>query len=293
MRYPLSEKLGFIGVGAMGSAIASRLVADHDLYVSDLNRQAADELVSQGATFMSADETAKRCLYVFLSLPGPANVFELLLGDQGIARHFAPGTLVIDTTTGAPTTDREIVPALAELGVDFVDAPIAGGVKRARAGTATLMVGGSEQAFAKARDLLMAVTPDVFHVGPAGTGHAMKLVNNLLNSCNRFAALEAVRLGQACGIDQDTVVEVINKSSSRNYTTENTFPQLLSGGSYRAQGFTLQLMLKDLHLANEMAESLGHATPIGHLVEEFTMEAIDRFGPDADQSRFMAEWYAD
>ncbi|MER5435810.1 NAD(P)-dependent oxidoreductase [Streptomyces sp. NPDC002588] len=284
-------KLGFIGIGAMGSAIASRLVTGRELYVNDLNRQAADELVRQGATFAPTDEMAKQCRYVFLSLPGPANVVELLLGSEGIARHFEPGTLVVDTTTGTPTTDKEIVSALAELGVDFVDAPIAGGVKRAREGTATLMVGASEQAFTKARDLLLAVTSDVHHVGPSGAGHAMKLVNNLLNSCNRFAALEAVRLGQAYGIDQDTVVEVINKSSSRNYTTETTFPQLLSGDSYRPQGFTLQLMLKDLHLANEMAESLGHATPIGHLVEEFTQEAIDRFGPGADQSQLMAEWY--
>lgn len=287
----MTEKLGFIGVGAMGSAIASRLVAGHELYVYDLNRQAADELVLQGATFMPADEMAKHCEFVFLSLPGPANVVELLLSPQGIARHLAPGTVVIDTTTGAPTADKEITAALAELGVEFIDAPIAGGVKRARAGTATLMVGGAEQTFAKVRDLLLAVTSDVHHVGPTGAGHAMKLVNNLLNNCNRFAALEAIRLGQACGIDQDTVVDVVNKSSGRNYTTENTFPQLLSGDSYRPQGFTLQLMLKDLHLANELADSLGHGTPIGHLVEAFTREAIDRFGPGADQSQLMAEWY--
>ncbi|MFC9220594.1 NAD(P)-dependent oxidoreductase [Streptomyces hygroscopicus] len=287
----MTEKLGFIGVGAMGSAIASHLVAGHELYVYDLNRQATDELVRQGATFMPAEEMAKHCRYIFLSLPGPANVTELLLGPQGIARHFAKGTLVIDMTTGTPTADKEIISALDGLGVDFVDAPIAGGVSRAWAGTATLMVGGSEQAFAKARDLLLAVTSEVLHVGPAGAGHAMKLVNNLLNNCNRFAALEAVRLGQAYGLDQDTVVDTINKSSGRNYTTENTFPKLLSGDSYKPQGFTLQLMLKDLRLANEMAESLSHDTPIGHLVEKFTVEAIDRFGPDADQSQFMAEWY--
>lgn len=282
--------MGFIGVGAMGSAIASRLIEAHELYVNDRNPEAAEDLIRGGATFMAAAEIAKHCAKVFLSLPGPANVTELLLGPDGIAQHFMSGTTVIDTTTGTPTADTEIVAALAERGVDFVDAPIAGGVRRARAGTATLMVGGSEEAFAKVRELLLCVTPDVHHVGPVGAGHAMKLVNNLLNSCNRFAALEAVRLGQACGITQNTVVEVLNKSTGRNYTTEYTFPQLLSGDTYKPQGFVLELMRKDIHLANELAEKLGHGTPIGHLVEKFTEEAIDRFGPNADQSQLMAEW---
>jgi 3-hydroxyisobutyrate dehydrogenase len=287
----MTEKVGFIGVGSMGSAIASRLVGAYELHVNDRNRQAADDLVRDGATFTPAEEIAKQCTRVFLSLPKPTHVAELLFGPDGIAQHFAPGSVVIDTTSGTPLTVADIVAPLADRGVDYVDSPIAGGVRRAREGTATLIVGGSEEAFAKARDLLLTVTPNVFHVGPVGAGHAMKLVNNLINSCNRFAALEAVRLGQACGIDQDTVIEVLNKGTGRNYSTEYTFPQLLSGDTYKLQGFTLELMRKDVHLANELAESLGHDTPIGHLVETLTEKGIERFGPDADQSQLMAEWY--
>ena len=121
----------------------------------------------------------------------------------------------------------------------------------------------------------------------------MKLVNNLLNACNRFAALEAVRLGQAAGSYQDEVVAVLNKSSGRNYATEYTFPPLLSGGTYKPQGFTLELMLKDVRLAVELADSSGTATPVGQLVGDLTDEAIARFGPGADQSQLMAEWYQD
>ncbi|UUU27838.1 NAD-binding protein [Streptomyces sp. DSM 40750] len=135
------------------------------------------------------------------------------------------------------------------------------------------------------------MTTEVVHVGPVGSGHAMKLVNNLLNACNRFAALETIRLGVAAGMRQEVVVDVINKSSGRNYATEYTFPQLLSGDAYKPQGFTLQLMLKDIRLANELAEALDHSTPIGNLVQEFTQQAIERFGPTADQSQMMAEWY--
>ncbi len=289
----MTERVGFIGVGAMGSAIASRFLRSHELYVNDRNPAAADELVDGGATFATADEIATACQTVFLSLPGPANVTELLLGPEGLASRLAPGSVVIDTTTSIPTADAEIVAVLADRGVDFADAPIAGGVRRAKAGTATLMVGASEQVFDRIKGLLLTVTSDVFHLGPVGTGHAMKLVNNLLNACNRFAALEAVRLGQACGIDQDQVVAVINKSSSRNYATEYTFPQLLSGGSYKPQGFTLELMRKDVHLAIELASGLGHRAPMGKLAEDLADEAIERFGPGADQSQMMAEWYDD
>jgi len=289
----MTEPVGYIGVGAMGSAIASRFLGSRELYVNDRNRAAAEELVAGGATFAGLDEIAARCRVVFLCLPGPAQVAGLVLGPEGLAAKLAPGSVVIDNTTSTPTADEEIVAALAERGIDYADAPIAGGVRRAREGTATLMVGASESVFDRIKDLLLTVTSDVFHLGPIGAGHAMKLINNLLNGCNRFAALEAVRLGQACGIEQDDVVAVINKGSSRNYATEVTFPQLLSGDTYKPQGFTLALMQKDVRLAVELADSLGHRVPVGKLALELAGEAVARFGPDADQSQMMAEWYED
>jgi 3-hydroxyisobutyrate dehydrogenase len=283
--------IGFIGVGAMGSSIASRLVGPYELLVSDRNPAAAEDLVNQGATFVSTDEIVATCRTVFLCLPGPANVTELLLGPAGLSSQLMPRSVVIDTTTSIPSVDAEIAAALRERDIDFVDAPIGGGVRRARAGTAVLMVGAAPEVFARVKDLLQAVTPEVFHVGRVGTGHAMKLVNNLLNACNRFAALEVVRLGEVAGLERDVIIDVLNKSSGRNYATEYTFPHLLSGDSYLPQGFTLELMLKDVRLANELAESVGHRTPIGNIVQKFTEEAIERFGAGADQSQMMAEWY--
>ena len=234
---------------------------------------------------------------MFLSLPRPADVLDLLVGEGKLAALLQPGSVVIDTTTGAPTTDREIIEALSAREVDFCDAPIGGGVSRAEAGTAALMVGGSDEVFDRVKPLLLAVTEDVIHVGPAGAGHTAKLVNNLLNSCNRFAAMEAIRLGEVAGIPREVIVDVINRGSARNYATENTYPKMLMGGTpeepYKLQNFTLQLLEKDLRLANQLAEDLHHDTPIGHLVQQFVDRAIERFGPDADQSQMMAEWYED
>ena len=285
------EPVGFVGVGAMGSAIASRLVGEYDLRVTDRNPAAADDLVAAGAKYATAEDIAATCSIVLLSLPGPADVVDLLIGAGGLAELLRPGTVVIDTTTSTPTADAQITAVLTPKGVEFADAPIAGGVRKARDGASTLMVGAAPETFAKIETLLRAVTPSVSHVGPVGAGHTLKVVNNLLNACNRFAALEAIRLGQAAGLPQDVIVDVINRSSGRNYTTEYTFPTLLSGDTYKPQGFSLALMLKDMTLANQMARELGHRAPIGALVEELTAEAVERFGSAADQSQLMAEWY--
>jgi 3-hydroxyisobutyrate dehydrogenase-like beta-hydroxyacid dehydrogenase len=288
----MREPIGFIGVGAMGASIASRLVGGHEVLVNDRNPAAATELVAAGARFAEASEIAASCRTVFLCLPGPPQVLDLLLGADGLANSLEPGSLVIDITTGTPIADTEIVSVLAERGVTYVDSPIAGGVRRAREGTALLMVGAESDVFARIEPILREITSEVVRCGPVGAGHAMKLVNNLLNACNRFAALETIRLGVAAGITQDVVVDVINKGSGRNYTTANTYPQLLAGDTWKPQGFAIDLMLKDVRLANELAASLGHQTPIGTLAQEFTRQAIDRFGPKADQSQMMAEWYA-
>jgi 3-hydroxyisobutyrate dehydrogenase len=285
------DTIGFIGVGAMGSSIASRLVAGHELLVHDRNPSAADEMVSMGARFATLDDIASKCRTIFLCLPGPAQVKDLLLGAGGLAQSLTRGTTVIDTTTSTPTTDAEVVAQLELHGVTYVDSPIAGGVSRAREGTALLMVGADPKVYAGIEGLLHEVTSEAVNVGPVGAGHAMKLANNLLNACNRFAALEVIRLGVASGVKQEVVVDIINRGSGRNYATEHTFPKLLSSDPYKPQGFTLGLMLKDVRLATDLADALDHETPVGDLAEQLTQRAIERFGPNADQSQMMAEWY--
>ena len=287
----MSEAIGFIGVGAMGSALAGRLVDSYSLHVYDLNRAAADELVDKGAVFAAPQDIARTCKRVLLSLPGPADVHDLLFGEDGLVHHLAPGSVVIDTTTGAPTMDGEIAAALSSGSIQFADAGVAGGVRGIRAGTGTLMVGASSATYAQIEDLLQCITPTVFHVGGVGAGHTVKLVNNLLNSCNRFAALEAARLGEANGLSRDAIIEVLNKSTGRSFVTEYTFTQLLNGDTWKPQGFTIDLMRKDLGLATDLAKDLGHETPIGNLVQGFVDTAIERLGPRTDQSQMMAEWY--
>ena len=153
---------------------------------------------------------------------------------------------------------------------------LAGGVPRAYSGDATLMVGASDSDFERARPDLTLVTDTVFHVGPVGAGHAAKLVNNLLNACNRFAALETISLAERFGIRQDLMVDVINVSSGKSWVTEYTFPALVATG--KKQGFTLELMRKDVRLANELASHVGHDMPLAALVASFMDQAVHRIG---------------
>jgi 3-hydroxyisobutyrate dehydrogenase len=287
----MADRAGFIGVGAMGSAIASRLVGSTTLLVNDLNPRAAEDLVDAGATFATLDEIARSCQYVFFCLPAPKDVTDLLFDDSALADSLTAGTVVIDMTSSTPAVDDEIARRLAAKEIRFVDSPIAGGVRRARTGDATLMVGADHEDFDTIKHLLLTVTPNVYHVGAVGTGHAMKLVNNLLNACHRFAALQCVRLAVKDGIDEAMAIAVLNSGSGRSYVTEYTFPELMRKN--QLQGFTIELMRKDVRLANELAVSLDHDLEIGRLVEKYMDEAVGRFGPQADQTEMMLAWYPD
>ena len=272
----------------MGSAIASRLVDTYELWVNDLNPDVAAPLVERGARFVALEDIAT-CPVVFLSLPGPKNVLDLLLGDDGLVHRMQEGSLVIDTTSSTPLVDEDLAKQLAEHGVAYVDSPIAGGVPRAYSGDATLMVGASDRDFERARPYLTLVTNTVFHVGPVGAGHAAKLVNNLLNACNRFAALETINLAERFGIRQDLMVDVINVSSGKSWVTEYTYPALVATG--KKQGFTLELMRKDVRLANDLAAHVGHDMPLAALVASFMDQAVERLGASQDQTDLMQQWY--
>jgi 3-hydroxyisobutyrate dehydrogenase len=288
------DKIGFVGVGAMGGSIAARLSPHHELLVNDRNPDATARLVGLGAKVADLPDLAAQCATVFICLPGPQQVRDLVIdGDQPLAELLRPGSVLVDITSSIPGLDHEIAAVLGERGVDFVDCPIAGGVSRAQQGTATLMAGGSDAAFARVEPLLLEIADTVVHVGPTGTGHAMKLVNNLLNACNRYAALETVHLAELAGIERSVALDVINRASGRNFTTEFTFPLLLSGENWKPQNFTLELWLKDVRLANELADSLGHQMPIGRIALANTQRGVTRFGPRADQSQLMFEWYDD
>ena len=272
--------IGYIGLGAMGGALAARLQLSHSLHVFDLNAMAVQHLVSLGATACaSARELGERCEVVLLCLPTSNHVRTALQGEQGLGAGLRPGSLVIDQTTGDPAVTRTLAVELATRGVELVDAPVSGGATGARAGTIAIMVGGADAAFARAAPLLKAISPNVFHAGAVGAGHVMKLVNNMLSATQRLASMEALSLAAKNGIDAQRACEVLCAGGAKNVFLEKAMPTILKGDL--APGFTLALMHKDVRLACDLGS--GSEVPLfyGNLTREMLQLAISELGAQA------------
>ena len=212
---------------------------------------------------------------------------DLTIVNSGSARmelmSGTSGTSIIDMTTGEPKITRKIENILSKKGINFVDAPVSGGPKGALNGTIAIMAGCKEDHYEKIKPLLNVISENVFHTGDVGSGHSLKAGNNLLNLICRIATFEVVSLLVKDGIDPNTAVEVIQKSSGRNYATEITLPDnILSGKMF--QGFTTGLMNKDATIALNNGELLKTDLPLGQLSKKILQETIEKFGLEADMS---------
>jgi 3-hydroxyisobutyrate dehydrogenase len=272
--------IGYIGLGAMGSALATRLLQAHALRVFDLQRDAVQRLVDGGALPCgSARELGSHCDIVLVCLPTSNHVRALLDGPDGLAAGLRPGSLVIDQTTGDPALTRELAAALAARGVALVDAPVSGGAAGARAGTIAIMVGGSDEACARAMPVLQAISPNVFRAGGVGAGHVMKLVNNMLSAAQRLASMEALSLAAKNGIEPQRACEILLAGGARNAFLEKAMPAVLKGDL--APGFTLALMHKDVRLGCDLGASSGVPLFYGNLTREMLQMSISELGAQA------------
>ncbi|HLB14849.1 MAG TPA: NAD(P)-dependent oxidoreductase [Burkholderiales bacterium] len=250
-------KIGFIGLGVMGAPMSQRLLdRGHALVVHDLDRDAVRRLTAAGAAeAASAREVADAAHTVFVSLPTPAIVREVALGDNGIARGRAVRTFVDLSTTGS-VVEREVAAALAARGIEAVDAPVSGGAAGAQKGTLAVMAAGRAEAVAGVRPLL-EIFGKVFIVGDrAGQGQLMKLINNLLSSTAFAITCEALVAGVKGGLDADAMLAVINAGSGRNGATEDKFPKWVLPRTF-AFGFPIASVCKDIALAIEECQALG------------------------------------
>ncbi len=209
------------------------------------------------------------------------------LGNMGsplCERLLLKNTFIIDMTTGEPEVTRNIFNVLAKKNINFVDAPVSGGPRGAKDGIIAIMAGCEEIIFQKIKPLLNIISKNVFHAGPIGSGHSLKAGNNLLNLICRIATFEVISMLVKDGIDPKKAVEVIQKSSGRNYATEITLPDnILSGKMF--QGFTTGLMNKDASIALKNGTLLNVNLPLGDLSKKILQETIDDFGLDADMSK--------
>lgn len=267
--------IGFIGLGNMGGPMALNLVkAGHPVKVFDLVESAMMVLTEAGAKRATSPQDACDGVEVLISmLPAGQHVRRLYLGDKedgdgGLLAVLDSSVLVIDASTIAPDDVRLVASHAAELGIDFMDAPVSGGVAGARAGTLSFIVGGEADAYARALPLLEVMGKNLFHAGPAGSGQVAKICNNMLLGILMSGTAEALALGVKNGLDPAVLSEVMKQSSGGNWALNvyNPWPGVMEAApaSHDYQGgFLVDLMAKDLGLAWEMALGSKSAVPMG------------------------------
>ncbi|MDA0662875.1 MAG: NAD(P)-dependent oxidoreductase [Proteobacteria bacterium] len=278
--------IGYVGLGNMGGALARRMQLSRPLRVYDLRPESVSALVDKGAiATQDGASLARESDVVMTCLPTSQNVREAIFGAGGLLEGLAPGKIIIDQTTGDPNETRAMAAELRAHGVELVDAPVSGGIRGADAGTIALMVGASDELFAKVRPVLELISPNIFHCGGTGNGHVMKLVNNVTSACIRAATYEAVSMGAKNGLSLATMAEVMNKGTSYSSTTANHMPKLLSGS--RDVNFALGLMLKDVRLATQLGIDSGAPMMIGNMVRGMLQSASYDMGPDVDMNEII------
>jgi len=276
-------KAAFLGLGAIGRPMAMRLAARTQLTVWNRTRARADELAAQcGARATgSPREAAQGADVVLTCLPTSADVERLLAGADGLEAGLAADSLFLDCTSGDPATSRRIAQRLAARGVAFADCPVSGGTSGAEAGTLTVMVGGDEATFARARPVLEAFGRRIEHMGPVGTGHAMKAVNNALLAVNLEAFGEGVAALVKAGVPARKAVEVLNSSSGRSFVSEALVPERVLTGRW-PQTFRLALLDKDVGIALGVLDENGVPGPVLHLIGALFRHARATLGEEAD-----------
>lgn len=270
----------------MGTPMAQCLArAGYELWVADLDgaRVAAlIESVGDGTAQPLTAAAAGSLDALITMLPNSAIVEDTVLGTEGWARHLRAGAVVLDMSTSEPTRSRQLGATLTGRGLYYLDAPVSGGVARARAGTLAVLVGGEAPVLERCRVLLEAMG-SVLHVGAAGTGHAAKALNNYVSATGLVATVEALQVGARFGIDPAVMTAVLNASTGRTNTSENKVRQFMLSGTY-ASGFTMRLMNKDLEIAQSLARSVDYPMQLGAACVALWSEAAKRVPAGADHT---------
>lgn len=266
----MGTRVGMIGLGAMGLPMARRLLASgfEVAVVPHQNRVPAQQLQSEGASLVESAWEAAQCSDVVIaSVPDVPQVRDVLFGERGLAIGDVGDLLFIDMSTITPTAAKEHHARLGERGIQALDAPVSGGPARAGDGTLTIMVGGDQAAYERGLPVLRALGKNIVHVGPAGSGQAVKLVNQLIISIVMVANAEALSLGVKAGVPLETLLEVISTSSGSNYLMQSWLPKTLFSGDISG-GFALDLLMKDLRAALNWANEMGAPAFGGALAQQ-------------------------
>jgi 3-hydroxyisobutyrate dehydrogenase len=279
--------VGFVGVGNMGWPMAACLVkAGFTVHVNDSRREVANNFVQQvgGDAPDTLRQLGAASDVVITMLPTSVIVEQVLMGgDDNVVAGMKPGTVVIEMSSGVPSVTQLLAERVMELGSQLIDAPVSGGVPRAKTGELAIMAGGDSAIIDSVMPVLSTMGTTVLRTGAVGSGQAMKALNNLVSSGGFLIGIEALLIGQRFGLDPAVMVDVLNAATGMNNSTQKKFKQFVLSRKFNA-GFTMGLMAKDLSIALQVARETGTPSPLSALTKEMVAAAQAMFGSDADHT---------
>lgn len=285
------SNVGFIGLGNMGWPMAARLAeAGFKLTVFDLNGKIVKMFCRQYHA-RQADDTAdvgRDNQVIITMLPDGETVRRAVLepirpGKLPLIASMSPQTILIDMSSSSPMETESLGRILAGKRFDLIDAPVSGGVSRAKSGTLTIMAGGKKSRVDHCRPLFQAMGNQIFYTGPLGSGHAMKALNNLVSAAGLIAAAEALIIGHHFKLKPSVMIDILNASTGRNNSTENKFKQFILSRAFNS-GFSLDLMVKDLSTAVQMSRSSHTPALLGSICREVWAAAQSGLPEGADHT---------
>lgn len=283
--------IGFIGVGNMGGPMARNLLkAGHKVKAYDLSTDLVQKVVDAGGVkAVSAQDAAIDVDAVVTMLPAGKHVLGVYTGDKGILAAAKPGTLFIDSSTIDVKSAREAIAAAETKGMLMLDAPVSGGIAGAENAALTFMVGGTEEAFGKAKPILEAMGKKIVHAGGAGNGQVAKICNNMVLGITMVGISEAFVMAEKLGLSAQAMFDIVSSSSGGCWALANhcpvpgPVPTSAANRDYKP-GFAAELMLKDLKLSQEAARSAKVQTPLGAEATALYAEYVDTGNGPSDYS---------
>ena len=282
-------KIGFIGLGIMGSSMASNAIkGGFDLVVHDIRRDAAIPHLEAGAAWADTPrEVAEQCEIVFTSLPGPVEVGAVVLGGDGIIEGIAEGSTYFDLSTSSPALIRRIHEVMAEKGVDVLDAPVSGGPEGARTGNLSIWVGGDKALFDKCKHVLDSIGDKAYYVGPIGAGAVAKLVHNCAGYIFQCAIAEVFTMGVKAGVEPSALWQAVRKGAQGRRGPFEGMAEHFLPGNFDPPDFTLRLARKDVALAVAVGRENDVPMRLANLALQEITEAINRGWGNRDSRIFM------
>lgn len=267
----MSEKVGFIGLGIMGKPMARNLMgAGYEITVHNRSRGPVDELAAEGASVAASPrEVAENSSVIITMLPDSPDVERVVAGESGVLEGLGEGKLLIDMSTISPVVTEELAERVKERGASMLDAPVSGGDVGAIEGTLSIMVGGEEESFERARPLFEAMGKTVIHVGPTGAGQVAKAANQIVVALTIEAVSEALVLGSKGGVAPEKILDVLGGGLAANKVMEVKREKFLSHTF--EPGFRTELHHKDLGIALSAGREYGVVLPVTALVDQMLL----------------------